>query len=304
MCSVNYDWIRPRQHTITIRNRDTSYARQTKVWSSVVIDRVLDCQKDCEDVFITKYPRDRLIDTIILDYDSEKPSLAWKEARKLKGYLTKQGHNVFLVDSTNKGVHLYCEIAPVLFKNSKGDKRNVKDWDKFFKDFVYYLIHDEAKDHKCLDSINLNAGMNGNIRLIGSLHPTSGKALTVADGVYTGNQEPTQLQSKAMVRAWHKADIEQKDIQRKLRKTKVTGYGDPIENNDLRELLPRITGEEIKLYSRGYGYMKCFNHDDHHPSMLVTKSWFNCASCGCKGNIWTLRKMGLVEFDNKGLAKL
>lgn len=301
---MNYDWIRPKQHIITVRNRETGYARQHKVWSRAVIEKVLNEQKDCEDVFITKYPKDRLIDTIILDYDSEKPALAWKEARKLKGYLTKQGHNVFLVDSTNKGVHLYCEIAPVLFKDATEVSLGVEDWDKFFKDFVYYMIHDEAKDHGCLDTINLNAGMNGNIRLPKSIHPSTGEVVDIAEGEYSGEQLPTQLQSKSLTRAWHKADIERKNLQQKLKKTKVKGYGDPIEENDLRELLPLITGEPIKLYDRGYGYMKCFNHDDHHPSMLITKSWFSCASCNCKGNIWTLKKMGLVEFDDDGKVNI
>ena len=300
---MSYEWIRPSQHIITIRDRDNGFARQVRCWTDKVIDKVLREQSSSQDVFITKYGKDRLIDTIILDYDSEKPSLAWKEARKMKGYLTKQGHNVFLVDSTNKGVHLYCEIAPVLFTNSEFEKRNVKDWGKFFKDFVYYLIHDEAKNHKCLDAINLNAGMNGNIRLVGSVHPSTGEVVSVVDGEYTGCQEPTQLQSKSLVRAWHKADIEQRDLQRQLKKTKVVGGNDPVENNDLREILPRITGNEIKLYSRGYGYMRCFNHDDNHPSMLVTQKWFNCASCGCKGNIWTLKKLGMVEFDDNGEVK-
>lgn len=299
-----YKWIRPKQHIITIRNREKGFGRQVKCWSQSLIDKVLSEQKSCEDVFITKSPKDRLIDTIILDYDSEKPSLAWKEARKLKGYLNKNGHNVFLVDSTNKGVHLYCEIAPVLFNDGGDSRMAVDDWDQFFRDFVYYLIHDEAKNHKCLDSINLNAGMNGNIRLIGSIHPSTGERVSIIDGEYTGKQTPTQLQSKSLVRAWHKANIVQKDVARKLKKTKVIGGNDPREVNDLREILPRITGEEIHLYSRGYGYMKCFNHNDHHPSMLVTKTWFNCASCNCKGNIWTLRKMGLVEFDNNGVAKI
>ena len=300
---MTYEWIRPKQHIITVRNREKGFGKQVRCWSDSIISKVIREQKPFEDVFITKYPKDREIDTIILDYDSEKPSLAWKEARKLKGYLTKQGHNVFLVDSTNKGVHLYCEIAPVVFKNVKEDKRNVKDWGKFFKDFVYYLIHDEAKDHKCLDAINLNAGMNGNIRLPGSLHPSTGEVVTVVDGQYTGNQKPTQLQSKAMVRAWHKANIEQRELHKQLKRTKVVGGSDPIENNDLREILPRITGNEIKLYSRGYGYMRCFSHNDNHPSMLVTRKWFNCASCGCKGNIWTLKKLGMVEFDDHGEVK-
>lgn len=302
---MNYDWIRPKMHTITIRDRAKGYGRQKKCWSTAVIDKVLAEQKQTEDIYITKYPSDRLIDTIILDYDSEKPSLAWDEARKLKGYLTKQGHNVFLVNSTNKGVHLYCEIAPVLFKDAVDGKLNIKDWSKFFKDFVYYLIHDEAKNHKCLDAINLNAGMNGNIRLIGSVHPVTGEVVDIVDGEYTGSQTPTQLQSKSLVRAFHKAQIEQEDLQRKLRlqKTKVVGGFDPIGNNDLRIVLPRITGQEIKLYDRGYGYIKCFEHDDHHPSMLVTKDFYSCASCNARGNIFTLKKKGLVEFDDKGEVK-
>lgn len=300
---MSYNWIKPNKHIITIRDREKGFGRQVRCWSSAVIRKVLREQKPVQDVFISKYPSDRLIDTIILDYDSEKPSLAWKEARRLKGYLTKQGHNVFLVDSTNKGVHLYCEIAPVLFKNSVGDKRNVKDWGKFFKDFVYYLIHDEAKNHKCLDAINLNAGMSGNIRLVGSVHPSTGEVVTVVDGEYTGKQEPTQLQSKSLVRAWHKADIEQRELQRKLKRTKVIGGFDPINANDLREVLPRITGNEIKLYNRGYGYMKCFEHDDNHPSMLVTPHFYSCASCKARGNIFTLKKKGLVEFDDNGEVK-
>lgn len=299
---MTYEWIRPRKHIITVRDREKGYGKQYKCWSSDVIGDVIANQNQTSDIYITKYPSDRLIDTIILDYDSEKPSLAWEEARKLKGYLTKQGHNVFLVDSTNKGVHLYCEIAPVLFKNAK-DGVMVKDWNKFFKDFVYYLIHDEAKHHNCLDAINLNAGMNGNIRLVGSVHPSTGKVVKIVDGEYTGSQEPTNLQSKSLVRAWHKADIEErelKELKLQLKKTKVMGGNDPIANNDLRDVLPRVTGNEIKLYSRGYGYIKCFKHNDTHPSMLVTHDWFSCASCGCKGNIWTLKKLGMVEFDDNG----
>ena len=37
-----------------------------------------------------------------------------------------------------------------------------------------------------------------------------------------------------------------------------------------------------------------------HFSLLLTKEWFSCSACDFKGNIWTLRKMGLVEFDDNG----
>jgi len=63
-----------------------------------------------------------------------------------------------------------------------------------------------------------------------------------------------------------------------------------------------ITGD-IKLYPKGYGYCRCPIHGiDEHPSLLVTKDWFSCSACDFKGNVWTLRKMKFVEFDDKGRA--
>ena len=46
--------------------------------------------------------------------------------------------------------------------------------------------------------------------------------------------------------------------------------------------------------------MKCPWHNDEKPSLLTTRHWFSCSACGEKGNIWTLRKKGLVEFDENG----
>ena len=54
---MNYSWIKPNQHIITIRNRDTGWAKQYRVWNEKVIDKVLSEQKQSEDVYITKYPK-------------------------------------------------------------------------------------------------------------------------------------------------------------------------------------------------------------------------------------------------------
>lgn len=296
-----YDFLTPNEHFITVRDRVTGLGVRHRYWNNNVISKILRQQTESQDIFVTKYPTSREISTIILDYDSDtNPNDAFKEAKRLKGYLTKQGHNCVLVDSTNKGTHLYCQIAPFKFADAPDERRGVKDWGTFFKDFVYYMIDKEAKHHKCLDTINLNAGMGGNIRLIGSRHPSTGKEVKIIEGEFIDNQIPTSLQSKAQVRAWHKADLVQKDLQKKLRKTQIVDGVDPIANNDLRVILPQITGEEIKLYSRGYGYMRCFNHNDNHPSMLVTKEFFSCASCNCKGNIFTLKRLKMVDFDMNG----
>lgn len=303
MC--NYKWIRDGQHKITIRNRETGYAHQVRCWNEEIIHNVLKNQKSCEDVFITKYPKDKCVTTIVLDYDSDdNPEDAFKEAKQLRNYLTLQGHNVVLVDSTNKGTHVYCEIAPFMFKDALDDGRNIKDWNVFFKDFIYYLIHDVTKKHDCLDAINMNAGIGGNIRLIGSVHPSTGKKVEIISGEFTGNQTPTSLQEDAQIKAWHKADIIDKELTQKLKKTKVEFGDDPIKCNDLREILPQISGNPIKLYSRGYGYMCCPFHSDKKPSMLVTKEFYSCASCNARGNVFTLKKKGLVEFDDDGGVKL
>ena len=83
----------------------------------------------------------------------------------------------------------------------------------------------------------------------------------------------------------------------------MIGGNDPILVNDLRDVFREITGD-IKLYPKGYGYCCCPVHGDEHPSLLVTKEWFSCSACDFKGNIWKLKQMGLVEFDNNGVAKL
>ena len=300
---MTYEWIRPRMHTITIRNRDTGWARQKKVWNQKVINQVLSEQKDCEDIYITKYPRDRLVDTVILDFDDkDDPSNAYREATRLHNYLKHNGLNSIIVESGSKGNHLYIQIAPFLFQDT--ELRMVSDWNSYFNAFVCFLIHNSSSTYETLDKTNFSAGLNGNIRLIGSIHPSTGKTCQIIKGSFKNIDTVTRVQDEAQKKAYLKLEIKAEDEkQKQLKRTMAFGGDDPIEANDLREIFRELTGD-IKLYPKGYGYCCCPVHGDNHPSLLVTKRWFNCASCNFKGNVFTLKKMGLVEFDNNGVARL
>ena len=299
---MSYDWINPRQHTITIRDRDTGWARQKKVWNQKVIDQVLMEQKASEDVYITKYPKNRLVDTVILDYDDkDDPSKAYDDAKKCHNYLKVNGVNSVIIESGSKGNHLYIQIAPFLFRDT--ELRNGINWNRFFNAFVCFLIHDSSSTYETLDKTNFSAGLNGNIRLIGSKHPSTGNTCRIIEGSFNDSYTITRLQDEAQKKAYLKCEIVEEMMQKQLKRTKVVGDDDPIRNNDLRDVFRQITGD-MKLYPKGYGYCSCPVHGaDSHFSLLVTREWFSCSACDFKGNIYTLRKMGLVEFDDKGVVK-
>ena len=296
-----YDFITPREHYITVRDRNTNNARRNRIWNMNVINKAILNQKPNEDVFVTKYPTGKLIKYIILDFDSEENrDVAYKDVTRMKNYLERKGHNSVIVDSTNKGYHLYIQIAPFLFEDT--EMRQIPDWKLFFNKFVGYIVSRcaRAKSFSTQDIINTNAGMGGIIRLIGSIHPSTQKRVEIIDGEFKEIQEPTWLQDKAQRIAYQFCEVSEDIKQRKVTRTKVVNGVDPIEENDLREIMPEIFNEEIKIYDKGYGYMRCPFHNDRSPSLLVLKTHFNCASCGAKGNIWTLKKKGLVEFGIDG----
>lgn len=297
-----YSWLSDGQHMVTIRNRDTGLAKQCRYWNDSVIDNVLAQQPENSDVYITKYPKNRLVQTVILDFDAEDLDKAYRDVNRMRNYLTVNGHNCVIVRSGSKGYHLYIQIAPFLFKDT--DIRKIENWSSFFNAFVCFLIHDGNKTHyDTLDKVNFSAGLNGNIRLIGSVHPKTGNKCEIIEGEFIEFQEPTEIQDDAQKKAYHKLLINEEDRQRIIKQTKVTG-DDPIANNDLRDVFKQIVGD-IKLYPKGYAYCKCPEHGDSHPSLLVTKEWFSCsANCGFKGNVFTLKKLGYVKFDDDGRVKL
>lgn len=298
-----YEFLTPKEHLIIVRNRETGYGKNHRLWNMNVIKKILQNQKPYEDVFVTKYPSSHLIRWLILDFDSDDKKKALSEVTRMKNYLNKEGHNTVLVDSTNKGYHLYVQIAPFLFEDE--GNRVLSNWKLYFTKFVEYFVdRSSRKEYTTLDYRNTSAGLGGNIRLINSIHPSTQKRVKILEGTFDCVQEPTWLQDKAQRVAYHFCDIADEIAERKLKaiKTRVVNGNDPIENNDLREIIPSLFGEELKMYPNGYGMMRCPFHNDTNPSFFVMQSHFFCASCGAKGNIWKLKELGLVEFGIDGVA--
>jgi len=290
-------WLKKGQHIITVRDRATGFAHQHRYWNEDVIKKVLAEQKQTEDIYISKYPQNRLVDTIILDFDSEDIKEAYKDVSRMRNYLTKEGLNCVIVESGSKGYHLYIQISPFLFRDT--EIRNGVNWGSYFNAFVCFLIHDSHTTYETLDKTNFNAGLNGNIRLIGSKHPKTGKVCRIIEGSFISEYPVTKVQDEAQKKAYLKIEIVEEEKKQRIKKTKVIGGNDPISANDLRNVFREITGD-IKLYPKGYGYCRCPVHGDQHPSLLVTKDWFSCSACDFRGNVWTLRKMKFVDFDEKG----
>lgn len=297
---MTYEFLVPNQHIITIRDRVTGRARQQRYWNNNVISKIIENQSENEDIYVTKYPKSRLIDTIILDFDSEDIQEAYKDVKRMSNYLKINGLNTVIVKSGSKGYHAYIEIAPFLFSDT--NIRKVSDWNSFFNAFVCFLIHDGESHYPTLDQVNFSAGLNGNIRLIGSRHPKTGETCEIIEGEFLKEYKVTKIQDSAQRTAYAKMQIKKEDRERQLKKTNVFDGDDPIQVNDLREVFRELTGD-IKIYPKGYGYCCCPAHNDHSPSLLVTKEWFSCSSCNFKGNIYTLKKLGYVDFGKDGVVK-
>lgn len=295
-----YEFLTPNEHLITVRNRDTGMAKQYRYWNNNVITKLLKNQKESDDIYVQKYPKSRLIDTIILDFDNDDLEKAYRDVKKLSNYLKINGLNSVIVKSGSKGYHIYIEIAPFLFNDT--NIRTVNDWNSYFNAFVCFLIHDGESYYESLDQVNFSAGLNGNIRLIGSIHPKTGERCEIIEGEFHKDYKVTEIQDNAQRTAYAKLEIKEEDKQNQLRKTTVFDGDNPIEVNDLREVFRKITGD-IRLYPKGYGYCCCPEHNDKHPSLLVTKEWFSCSSCSFKGNIFTLKRLGYVDFGKDGVVR-
>lgn len=297
-----YEFLTPKEHYITIRDRDGSYPVRRKYWNINVIEKVLSNQKDSEDIFVTKYSDDKLVQYIILDFDSDDRNVALKESKRLMNFFENNGHPCVLVDSTNKGYHLYAKICPVLFRDE--GNWTMPNWNVFFEGFVrFFIINSSKKEYVSLDETNTSAGLNGNIRLINSIHPSTQKKVEIIHGEFNGDVlNPTRLQSNAMDFAYaFTQSCEEMKTHKQARKTKVVNGVDPIRENDLRTIFPQIFGGEIKDYGN-YSMMCCPFHSEKRPSLMIWQSCYKCLACGEKGNIWTLKKKGLVEFDLYGKA--
>ena len=297
---------RENQHYLTIRNREGKFPKRFLVKKPRQLKSAISKQNVADDLFVTKYAKDRCVDTIILDFDSEDKKLAYKEVNKLRNYLKTNGINSAIVDSTNKGFHCYIQVP---FRPFCLESLSKKDNNKLFNDFVSNLINQSEFGFETLDKVNSSAGLGGNIRLVGSIHPTTGKKVKIIKGKIKRQDndyimETLDFANKIYLESYNLFKIKLKDEQKKVekyRKESIKKYGrkaNPIESNDLREIMPRLFGGKSKLYDNGYVYMTCPFHNDSNPSLLVTKEFYSCSACGSKGNIWTLHKKGYIDLFN------
>ncbi len=303
----NYEIIyRSKQHYVTIPQRQI----RKLSFSSEHLNKMLKHQKNNEDMFITKYAKDGIVSCVILDFDDDDVhhSNAFKDARKLQRFTSRKGLNTVIVSSTNKGYHCYIQLPPRYFGDGKSDVG--VDRDVWFNKFVEYLINNRKFKYKTLDSTNTSAGIRGNIRIVGSVHPKTQERVHIEKGEFLDFIEPCDWEWDCMQKAFQYAEhkpmvkqAEQKEIRKKLREKELNGQ-ELIDQNDLRILMPSIFGGETKSFKKGYIMMNCPFHNDANPSMVVEKDYYFCKSCGAKGNWWTLYRLGKVHLPKKEFIRI
>lgn len=295
------------EHYLTIRDRATNTAKRLKIGSMNTIKREIRKQPKGSDVFITKYAENCIVPTIILDLDSEDDkSLAFEEAKTIQEVTKEKGLNTVIVSSTKKGYHLYIQVPYRPFQDkglAKYKRLFPFSYKKYFEHYINYLIDKKESDtYVTLDMTNTSAGLKGNIRVIGSVHPSTNKRCKVVDGEFIPFQPPTDDEFYCLKKAFRvtKLECKEESVNKRISKRNAFKYmkctDDPVKDNDLRELMPSIFGGKTREYD-GYIMMQCPFHNDQNPSLKVTKEWFFCLGDGCnkKGNYWTLKREGYIK---------
>ena len=253
--------------------------------SPEVLRRIIRNQHPHEDLFITKYPNNGIVSTIILDFDGEEDKdKVYKEVLTIHNFLKYKGLNSIIVSSTNKGYHFYIQIPNVYFNKGSLDLPKTER-NKLFVLFTKNLINQQHFKFQSLDETNTHAGLGGNIRLIGSKHPKTHQEVNIIMGDFLNLDDVsvresyydkcshyvTTIYNSTLKQYKLKDEIVQQKIIHNRRKRLLNGNGrDPIEENDLRQLLPQLYGGKVNDYGR-YIFMQCPWHTDRHPSCKVTK---------------------------------
>lgn len=292
-----------RQHYLTIVHRDgRKNARRLRIKNSKQLERLIEQQPPNSDLYITKYAKSDVVWNIILDFDSEDDkSVAWNDCLTISKFLERKGIRCVIVDSTNKGYHLYVIIPPTSFRLFNGI--DIEEPSLFFKHYVSELLNLRSFKLISLDEVNYNAGLDGNIRVIGSTHPKTRRKVYIKQGEFPNIDEDLDYYENAMHYhtriykvAYDKYREELEEIE-----TKRLQYADRLRTEDdllsldLRDVFQNIFSlQKVKHYGDAI-WCCCPFHDDKSPSFSIMPTHYFCASCGEKGNIFTLIKKGLVE---------
>ena len=292
-----------KQHYLTTvyrsRNRN---ARRIRIKSVNQLERLVENQPCDADLYITKYSLDGIVWNIILDFDSEDDkSVAWNDCLTISKFLERKGIDCVIVDSTNKGYHLYVQIPPTNFKVFFDEP--IEEPSLFFKYYVIELLNLDSFKLKSLDEVNFNASLDGNIRVIGSTHPKTNQMVYIKQGKFHDINENLDYYENAMhyhdkiIRSafnHYKEALEEIEI-KKLQYKERLRTKDDLLSMDLRDVFKSIFHlEKVREYGDVI-WCKCMFHNDNSPSFCITPTHYFCASCGAKGNIFTLIKLNLVE---------
>lgn len=293
----------PKKHYLTTvyrsRNRN---ARRIRIKSVNQLERLVENQPCDTDLYITKYSLDGIVWNIILDFDSEDDkSVAWNDCLTISKFLERKGIDCVIVDSTNKGYHLYVQIPPTNFKVFFDEP--IEEPSLFFKYYVIELLNLDSFKLKSLDEVNFNSSLDGNIRVISSIHPKTNKVVHIVKGNFHNIEKNLDYYENAMhyhdkiIRVafnQYKEALEEIETKR-LQYSNRLKTEDDLLNLDLRDVFQNIFNlQKVREYGENI-WCNCPFHNDNSPSFCITPTHYFCASCGEKGNIFTLIKKGLVE---------
>lgn len=296
-----------KQHYLTTVYRDRKRnARRVRIKSVDQLERLVENQPVNSDLYITKYGKDGVVWNIILDFDSEDDKeVAWNDCLTVSKFLEKKGIDCVIVDSTNKGFHLYVQIPPTNFKVFFDEP--IEEPSLFFKYYVTELLQLDSFKLKSLDEVNFNASLDGNIRVISSTHPKTNQMVYIKQGKFQDINENLDYYENAM----HYHDKIIRSAFRKYKEaleeieTKRLQYADRLKteddllNKDLREVFKEIFAlRRVKEYGDNL-WCSCPKHQNDSVNFCVTPTHFFCTSCGWKGNIFTLISENLVVMPKQ-----
>lgn len=292
-----------REHYLTTVFRDGKRnARRIRIKNLNQLERLVEQQPKNTDLYITKYAKNGIVWNVILDFDSEDDkSVAWNDCLTIYKFLERKGIDSVIVDSTNKGFHLYVMIPPTNFKLFYDER--IEEPSLFFKHYVIELLNLRSFKLNSLDEVNFNAGLDGNIRVIGSKHPKTSKTVHIAQGVFHNIIENPEYYENAMhyhtriIKAAfneYKAALDEIETKR-LQYANRLKTEDDLLSLDLRDIFQNIFSlQKVRRYGDTI-WCCCPFHNDSSPSFCITPTHYFCASCGEKGNIFSLIKLNLLK---------
>ena len=173
-------------------------------------------------------------------------------------------------------------------------------FDKFVDKVTNHKLKSKRHVYKTLDDTNTSAGLKGNIRVIGSIHPKTQRRCEIIEGEFKEIYEPNRFVwdnfNETMLSAENSIAYNTKQVEAKIREMKRKNKNLSTPEHDLRTLMPSIYGGKTRAFN-GYIMMQCPFHNDNNPSMKVKKEFYYCLGCGATGNWWTLKELGMVDFD-------